>query len=199
VTSRCENNFIEKFNAHYGEAFIYVGGYSTERNNRITIECKRCGYIRERKRRGIFFDRNISCPVCGNNRKSSGVSAECSACGSAFIKYNPQHTLCVVCHRNKERAQRNQHKRLREARATKNGRVDYSITLSGLIGRDRGVCQLCGRPVDESDYVYIGDTFVAGNSYPSIDHITPLSKGGLHQWSNVQLAHRMCNSIKCDK
>ena len=197
--SKCENNFMLKFNAHYGDAFAYVGGYTTARNNRITIRCKRCGYVRDRKRKDIFFDKNISCPACGNNRRLSGASAECVACGSIFIKYNPQHFLCEECHRKKERAQRSQHKRLREARAVKNGSADYSITLSGLIERDRGVCQLCGQAVDESDYIYIGDTFMAGNSYPSIDHIIPLSKGGLHQWDNVQLAHRLCNSIKRDK
>lgn len=43
-----------------------------------------------------------------------------------------------------------------------------------------------------------GDTFIAGNMYPSIDHVRPLSRGGLHEWGNVKLAHRICNSIKKD-
>jgi len=43
-----------------------------------------------------------------------------------------------------------------------------------------------------------GDTFIAGNMYPSIDHVVPLSRGGLHEWGNVKLAHRICNSIKKD-
>ena len=41
--------------------------------------------------------------------------------------------------------------------------------------------------------------FIAGNSYPSIDHIIPVSRGGTHTWDNVQLAHRYCNSIKSNK
>lgn len=32
--------------------------------------------------------------------------------------------------------------------------------------------------------------------YPTIDHIIPLSKGGLHSWNNIQLAHLSCNSSK---
>ena len=86
---------------------------------------------------------------------------------------------------------------MREAKAKGNGKIDYSITLSKLIERDKGICKLCGRKVNETDYTYINDTFIAGNDYPSIDHIKPLSKGGVHQWDNVQLAHRLCNSIKC--
>ena len=54
------------------------------------------------------------------------------------------------------------------------------------------VCQICGRHIDfdcdsNSDY------------YPSIDHIIPISKGGEHQWDNVQLACRVCNTLKGTK
>ena len=57
--------------------------------------------------------------------------------------------------------------------------------------RDNGICQLCGKQIDfdwdsNSDY------------YPSIDHIKSIAKGGLHNWDNVQLACRKCNSIKSD-
>ena len=43
------------------------------------------------------------------------------------------------------------------------------------------------------------DIFVVGAMYPSIDHVKPISKGGLHEWGNVQLAHFSCNSKKGDK
>ena len=43
------------------------------------------------------------------------------------------------------------------------------------------------------------NVFMAGNDYPTIDHIKPISKGGTHTWDNVQLAHFHCNSIKSDK
>lgn len=69
------------------------------------------------------------------------------------------------------------------------GAPDLSITLTKLYMRDQGVCQICGRHIDfdcdsNSDY------------YPSIDHIIPISKGGEHQWDNVQLACRVCNTLK---
>ena len=41
-----------------------------------------------------------------------------------------------------------------------------------------------------------GRYFIVGKNYPSIDHIVPLSWGGLHSWANVQLAHHGCNTAK---
>lgn len=76
---------------------------------------------------------------------------------------------------------------------------DRDITLEKLYNLSDGVCALCGGKCDYEDYVFQGDYFIAGNRYPSIDHIKPLSKGGSHTWDNVQLAHRQCNSIKSNK
>lgn len=72
---------------------------------------------------------------------------------------------------------------------------DETITLKALIARDKGFCRICGEPIDKND---ITNGHV-GRKYPSLDHIIPLSKGGTHTWSNVQLAHMACNAGKCDK
>lgn len=72
---------------------------------------------------------------------------------------------------------------------------DESITLKSLYNRDGGICQICGKLTDWNNLKngHIGKT------YPTLDHITPLSKGGTHTWDNVQLAHMGCNAGKCDK
>ena len=198
VAPKREEIFVNKFNMKYGECFEYLGGYDANKRKKIIIRCKKCGYIRERSKENIFnYKVNICCPACGNNEKRP--SKECVVCGAFFLQYSPQHLMCKACHYKTKRAKKRVQKRLREARATHNGKADYSVTLNKLIERDNYICQLCGGRVDESDYVYKGDAFIAGNNYPSIDHIKPLSKGGVHQWDNVQLAHRICNSIKCDK
>jgi 5-methylcytosine-specific restriction endonuclease McrA len=59
---------------------------------------------------------------------------------------------------------------------------DRTITLELLYERDEGICQICEEPCPQE--------------HASIDHITAVSKGGSHTWDNVQLAHRLCNSIK---
>jgi 5-methylcytosine-specific restriction endonuclease McrA len=55
---------------------------------------------------------------------------------------------------------------------------------------------LCGEKCNWDDIEYKDGKAKAGESYPSIDHIIPLSKGGTQSWENVKLAHRHCNSIK---
>ena len=88
----------------------------------------------------------------------------------------------------------------RDNRLKENGVVDKTITLEKLYKRDNGICKICGYKCDYTDY-YIDEngTYIAGNNYPSIDHIKPISKGGCHTWENVQLVHRICNIIKNDK
>lgn len=71
---------------------------------------------------------------------------------------------------------------------------DPDITLERIIERDKGICGICGKPVDMADIR--GNTI--GRYYPTIDHIKPMSKGGGHVWGNVRLAHMICNSRKGD-
>lgn len=54
------------------------------------------------------------------------------------------------------------------------------------------VCALCGEPV-EKDLIYT-DPMSA-----SLDHIVPLSKGGVHSFDNCQLAHLSCNKKKWNR
>lgn len=116
-------------------------------------------------------------------RKRIESEKVCIVCGSVFVSKSPQQICCSEqCSKRRE----NQRK---DKRIYKNGAPDLSITLTKLYMRDQGVCQICGRRIDfdcdsNSDY------------YPSIDHIIPISKGGEHQWGNVQLACRVCNTLK---
>ena len=66
-----------------------------------------------------------------------------------------------------------------------------NVLIKELYKRDEGVCKLCGRPVHEC--VDNTDDWSA-----TIDHIIPVSKGGEHSYANTQLAHRLCNSMKCN-
>lgn len=52
-----------------------------------------------------------------------------------------------------------------------------------LIAKNGAVCAICGQPI-------------ANMKDCTIDHIIPLSRGGLTTLENCQLAHRQCNIAK---
>lgn len=125
---------------------------------------------------------------------------ECEYCGRIFYAKDYNWYCSDICKANMKKEKQKARKRLREAKAKKNGKIEWNISLEKLIQRDEGICKICGRQVDTEDYYYTDEGyFIAGDNYPSIDHIIPLAKGGTHTWNNVQLAHRHCNSIKSDK
>ena len=58
--------------------------------------------------------------------------------------------------------------------------------------RDGFVCALCSGPVD----LTLNRRSRMG---ATVDHVVPISRGGLDEWSNVQLAHWICNVKKSNK
>jgi 5-methylcytosine-specific restriction endonuclease McrA len=58
-----------------------------------------------------------------------------------------------------------------------------SVDPRVVFKRDNGICGICKERVEMS-------------SRWEVDHIIPISKGGLHSYANVQLAHRKCNRAK---
>lgn len=118
-------------------------------------------------------------------------------------------TTCANCGRETERAKfcsdRCQHQynaRIGHARRRQREQasaIDKDITLIKVMSNDSNICWLCGKKVDPHDYQIRGGRFICGKLYPTVDHVIPLSKGGLHTWDNVRLAHQRCNSIKGDR
>lgn len=122
-------------------------------------------------------------------KEASRIHGICIVCGNEFETFNPsQKTCCKECGKKLTYA-RKQH------RIPKNQIVDKDITLEALYRRDSGVCYLCGGMCDWYDRTFI----CVGEKYPSIDHIVPVSRGGLHAWNNVRLAHFGCNSKKSNE
>ncbi len=110
----------------------------------------------------------------------------CKYCNTVFESQGKSNVYCSdECARKAENY-------FRDHRLERNGKPDSTISLVKVYERDRGICQLCG------DKIYF-NLDPNDNKYPSIDHIVPLAKGGLHSWDNVQLACRICNSLKKDR
>lgn len=74
-------------------------------------------------------------------------------------------------------------------RALKMGAAIGEIDLDALWEEQRGICALCGHPIDRA--IPWPDRLSA-----SVDHIVPLSKGGAHAQHNLQWTHLGENSAK---
>ena len=63
--------------------------------------------------------------------------------------------------------------------------IDHLIVFE----RDDWICGICQTPIDKA---LRGDNWMRA----TLDHITPLSKGGTHTYDNVGPAHWICNMQK---
>lgn len=166
---------------------------------------------RDNKRINYVGKREKTCRQCGqplpkfktkfcSNRCSRIYNGEifdhgeltkvCPICGKEFKTWKSQKITCS------KKCSQIRIWRIKDNHGIK---VDYNISLKKLAMRDNNICQICHTPVDWDDKKLIKVRYRYGDNYPSIDHIIPKSKGGLHAWDNVQLAHRICNSKKKDK
>lgn len=117
----------------------------------------------------------------------------CPVCGKRFKRHNKTQKYCSDrCSRKANKTTSEHMRRVRK----KSQIIDKDITLESLYKRDSGVCHICGLVCNLDDYVMRDRKKIVGDWYPSIDHVRPLCKGGLHSWNNVKLAHRKCNSLK---
>jgi 5-methylcytosine-specific restriction endonuclease McrA len=70
-------------------------------------------------------------------------------------------------------------------RAAKAGVIIENVNTNNIYERDKGICGICGNLIERDK--------------ATLDHIVPLSRGGPHIASNLQIAHRSCNSSKGTK
>ncbi len=126
------------------------------------------------------------------------ASGHCQHCHSPFTTETTSGEARYCSDRCAKRYAKkiSRHKR----RAIKHA-ADYEpgITWQTVAKRDGMNCHLCGDATNTTDYEVTADgTWLVGITYPSLDHVLPLSKGGAHTLSNTKLAHFMCNWEKND-
>lgn len=135
------------------------------------------------QRRADFKPQIKKCKYCGEEFETTFKRQRAEYCSEECSKKNA----------NKVNEIKRRH-RIRE-----NGNIDWDITLPKLYDKYNAICAICGEKCNYDDYKETKEGyFIAGETYPSIDHIIPVAKGGTHSWNNVQLAHRYCNTIKND-
>jgi 5-methylcytosine-specific restriction endonuclease McrA len=116
---------------------------------------------------------------------------ECRKCGTEFTAHRKEKVFCSrKCQRNAWNIA-DKHRR--------NAAYSPVVTVKGsdftsreVFVRDSYVCQICKKATNPR-------TTYPDDAYPTIDHIIPTSKGGLHTLENVQCACASCNRDKSNK
>lgn len=197
----------------------YVGGY-VRNTGKVIVRCLICGNEWEVSYVHAVYERTV-CPQCRELRREckehfASITKKAKKLEQEKAKVKQTEELrakrtkvCVVCGKEfvggagrrtcSDRCRKKYGNRKKDKRISRSIIDDRDITLESLYRRDKGVCHICGKPCNYEDYTVGGDTFIAGNWYPSIDHVVPISRGGRHSWNNVKLAHRLCNTVKRDK
>lgn len=210
---RNSKEYVAKIIEQYSPNVEYDFGYKN-RESKIWVRCKTCGFSFPRAYHTIAHCKKpVQCPWCKEiartakrrekekkKRKKAPSPIQismrvCERCGSLFVpKRRDSRFCCVACSRANSKTRNG------DARLNRNNVDDWNINLKELAQRDDNICWICGEEVDWDDHHSRDDgTFIAGERYPSIDHIIPIAKGGRHAWSNVALAHRNCNARKQDR
>lgn len=129
-------------------------------------------------------------------RKARIKIKACTECGETFETIQPNKLTCSKeCSRLRENRLKRHHK---EKRYNETNLIDKDITVRALYKRDNGICYICGGECDFDDRQSTDGHFICGPTYPSIDHVIPIARGGMHAWYNVKLAHHLCNAKKSD-
>ena len=196
-----------------GEVFDRTAQLGSPSKGRIEIQCNGCIAIRQTKasllnillRRHNTLIREQDRIIKEEEKEAHRLQRleqlkdrVCKECGKVFDAVRERQPYCSdVCSRKYNNRVKEVNKRWR---LIDNGGVGWDISLSKLIKRDNNTCHICNGKCNKKDYIKNGQGhFIVGKDYPSIDHVTPVSKGGTHTWDNIKLAHHYCNFIKSDK
>lgn len=209
-----------KFIQENKPGFSYVSG-NIGGDGKIQLRCECCGSVVEKSAVTVRHNQHIICPVCAERKKEEALKAKeeqkkqrseafwaqefkqneigwkvCPECGVLHLTKSRRY-CSDKCRRRAANKAGSRHK---DKRLNSGNIVDKDIDLKKLYARDHGICWICGDKCEYSDqWIDENGSFCVGALYPSIDHVIPLSMGGLHAWDNVKLAHHYCNTLKNDK
>jgi hypothetical protein len=109
----------------------------------------------------------------------------CKSCNVLIMAKHPSY--CVDCKQLNKKIAR---KKGKQARARSSVKI-HNVTSRKVFERDKWRCQLCNIKVQKNDYLL--------DNAAEVDHIVPVSLGGVHSYSNVQTLCRKCNQTKSNK
>jgi 5-methylcytosine-specific restriction endonuclease McrA len=104
----------------------------------------------------------------------------CKQCGQSFLKVSGKSIYCIECtYKRKKQKESNR-------RPEKEGLAPTLRLRFKILYRDHFTCQYCGRNPTED------------NVKLEVDHVKPISNGGLDSMDNLITACRDCNQGKSD-
>lgn len=125
-----------------------------------------------------------------NKAKKVLKARTCKECGSLFVPEYGNKRRIFCSNKCLDRYQGKTKCRNARSRARKYGvQYQYVNPLKVFI-RDGWKCQICRKKLKSNDRGKLIDIA------PELDHIIPLSKGGVHSYLNTQCACRRCNRNK---
>jgi len=187
---------------------------TTRRYPHTKVAVKNCSQCKK-----LFVSRNTTISVCSDEcrldksradasaqsfiksrRAQAPVETKCRHCGVAFTSLTrtekPHHYCSRDCtYRFWKKTARKKNKQKhghikREKTKLPAWVVRGDLSLSGLYARSNGKCVQCKcSTVISKEY---------RSDQATVDHIVPMSKGGLHIQDNLQLMCQKCNSAKSD-
>lgn len=153
---------------------------------------------REAQKRAQLKAERLSREISEDLKKRLAIHV-CKNCGKDFCQMVTGYNSDLYCSEKCQKRWYNRKARDKRDKTLMSRLHDSDICIEKLFERDRGVCYLCGNICDWNDGEWKEGTFIAGDNYPSIDHVFPISKGGTHTWNNIKLACRRCNTRKRDQ
>jgi len=112
------------------------------------------------------------------------------------------HPRCISAYSAEKKAEyktTDAYKNAKKANRVKRKAIQRGATVADsinpllILDRDKWKCYLCGVKTPKE----LRGTYL--DNAPELDHVIPLSKGGLHVESNLRCACRKCNAEKSDQ
>lgn len=168
-----------------------------------TADAKTCTGCGQSKQRTEYYT---------SSRNRDGKRAQCKACDNAQNTNGYRANRAEVLTRQRERQATPEYRqwiaqyradyydtnraafaeRAAQRRARiQNAHVDHGITVSALRAKHGDRCTFCSVPMtfDRDKRKYLP-------TRATLEHMTPLARGGMHTWDNVRLSCHSCNVSK---
>jgi len=163
-------------------------------------KCVECGGSFSSPRKGVAIcsaecrrGRGIRQAIESRSYVVDSGNVECQRCGDCFhaSSHRGSRSLCDDCKQDIRKEQK-KHKR----RCRRYGTAYESINRKAIFDRDKWRCHSCGyQCLPTWSYLDAART----TPHPcnaTLDHVTPISRGGRHMRDNVACACFHCNSLK---